>query len=92
VYSVFVVIIFVDQFRFLTIGIRALFLANIEGKYFLFLQFFFREEKKRAATFQKFLVYFCAKFVETGCRSDFLSENTQVGKKIVRNRVWEVKI
>jgi hypothetical protein len=74
VYSVFVVIIFVDLFRFLTSGIRALSLADIVGKYFLFLQIFFSEKKKRAATFQKFLVYFCEKFAETGCISEFLSE------------------
>jgi hypothetical protein len=47
VYSVFVVIIFVDLFRFLTIGIRALSLADIVGKYFLFLQMFFFGEEKR---------------------------------------------
>jgi hypothetical protein len=33
-------------FRFLTIGIRALSLADIVGKYFLFLQIFFSEKKK----------------------------------------------
>jgi hypothetical protein len=48
VYSVFVVIIFVDLFRFLTSGIRALSLAgDIVGKYFLFLQIFFFGEEKR---------------------------------------------
>jgi hypothetical protein len=46
VYSVFVVIIFVDLFRFLTSGIRALSLAGVVGKYFLFLQIFFSEKKK----------------------------------------------
>jgi hypothetical protein len=46
VYSVFVVIIFVDLFRFLTSGIKALSLADIVGKYFLFLQIFFSEKKK----------------------------------------------
>jgi hypothetical protein len=59
-----------------TSSIRTLSLADIVGKYFLFLQFFFffRRRKKRAVTFQKFLVYFCEKFVETGCRSELLSE------------------
>jgi hypothetical protein len=46
VYSVFVVIIFVDLFRFLTSGIRALSLAGVVGNYFLFLQIFFSEKKK----------------------------------------------
>jgi hypothetical protein len=40
----------------------------------IFADFFFGEEKKRAATFSKFSVYFCAKFVEKGCISEFLSE------------------
>jgi hypothetical protein len=34
-------------FRFLTSGIRALSLADIVGKYFLFLQIFFFGEEKR---------------------------------------------
>jgi hypothetical protein len=45
-YSVFLVIIFVDLFRFLTIGIRALSSAGVVGKYFLFLQICFSEKKK----------------------------------------------
>jgi hypothetical protein len=82
VYSVFVVIIFVDLFRFLTSGIRALSRAGVVGNYFLFLQiFFFRRRKKRAATFQTFSVYFCEKFVEKGCRSEFLSEKHPSKKK-----------
>jgi hypothetical protein len=40
----------------------------------IFADFFFGEEKKRAATFSKFSVYFCAKFAEKGCISEFLSE------------------
>jgi hypothetical protein len=52
VYSVFVVIIFVELSWFLTIGIRALSLAK-EGKIcFLFLQKFFLGKKKRAAHFR----------------------------------------
>ena len=75
VYSVFVVIIFAYLFKFLTSGIRAVSLADIVGKYFfIFADFFFSEENKRAATFSKFLVYFCEKFVEKCCISDFLSE------------------
>ena len=41
--------------------------------FFIFADFFFRSRKKRAATFSKFLVHFCAKFVEKGFRSEFLS-------------------
>jgi hypothetical protein len=52
VYSVFVVIIFVSVFRFLTIGIRALSLAK-EGKIcFLFLQNFFSREEKEGGALQ----------------------------------------
>ena len=46
VYSLFVVIIFVDLYWFLTSGIRALSLARVVGNYFLFLQIFFGEEKR----------------------------------------------
>ena len=47
-YSVFVVLIFVDLLRYLTIGIRALSLARVVGNYFLFLQiFFFRRRGPR---------------------------------------------
>jgi hypothetical protein len=74
VYSEFVVIIFVDLSWFLTSGIRALSRAGVVGNYFYFCRFFFRTRKKRAATFQTFSVYFCLKFAEKGCRSEFLSE------------------
>jgi hypothetical protein len=74
VYSVFVVIIFLDLFRFLTSGIKALSLADIVGNYFLFLHIFFRRRKKRATTFQNFSVYLCEKFVEIVCISEFLLE------------------
>jgi hypothetical protein len=49
IYCVFiiVVIIFVDLFRILTSGIRPLSLADIVGKYFLFLQILFFSEKKK---------------------------------------------
>jgi choline-glycine betaine transporter len=71
---IFVVFLYASIW-FLTSGIRALSLADIVGKYFLFLQiFFFRRRKKRVVTFQKFSVYLCAKFAETGCISEFLSE------------------
>jgi hypothetical protein len=73
VYSVFVVIVFVYLLWFLTSGIRALSLAGVVGNYFLFLQIFFFSEK-RAATFQTFSIYFCTKFAEKGCISEFLSE------------------
>jgi hypothetical protein len=74
VYSVFVVIIFVDLFRFLTSGIKALSLVDIVGKYFFIFADFFSEKKKRAATFQKLSVYFYEKFVEISCIYKFLSE------------------
>jgi hypothetical protein len=41
-----IVVIFVFSIWFLTSGIRALSLADIVGKYFLFLQIFFSEKKK----------------------------------------------
>jgi hypothetical protein len=40
------VVIYSDIFRFLTSGIRTLSLADIVGKYFLFLQIFFSKKKK----------------------------------------------
>ena len=77
-HSVFVVIILVDLFRFLTIGIRELSRAGVVGKYFLFLQIFFRSRKKRAVTLSKFSVYFGAKFAEKGCISELLSEKRPI--------------
>ena len=73
---------------FLTSGIRALSL----GKYFLFLQIFFQRRKKRAATFQKISVYFCAKFVETGCRSEFLSEKYPSWKEKNRPKGQDIEV
>jgi hypothetical protein len=47
VYSVFVVIILVDLFRFLTSGIRALSLGRHCGQiFFIFADFFFGAEKR----------------------------------------------
>jgi hypothetical protein len=54
VYLVFVVIIFVDLFRFLPSGIRPLSLADIVGKYCLFLQIFFQRKKKGSRHFRNF--------------------------------------
>jgi hypothetical protein len=51
--------------------------ANI----FYFCRFFFRRRKKRAATFLKFSVYFCAKFAENGCIYEFLSKKHPSLKK-----------
>jgi hypothetical protein len=42
--------------------------------FFIFADFFFWRRKKRAATFQTFLVYFCKKIAKKGCRPEFLSE------------------
>jgi hypothetical protein len=61
-------------YRYLTIGIRALSLVDIVGKYFLILQIFFREEKKRATTFRKNSVYFYAKFAEKCCIFELFSK------------------
>jgi hypothetical protein len=46
VYSIFLVIIFVDLLRYLTIGIKELSLARSVGTSFFFFRFFFREEKE----------------------------------------------
>jgi hypothetical protein len=60
-YSLFVVIIFADLFRFLTIGIRALSLADIVDKYVLFLQIFFSEKKKKGLRHSKNFRYISVK-------------------------------
>jgi hypothetical protein len=82
VYSVFVVIIFLDLLRFLTSGIRALSLADIVGKYFLFLQIFVFEEEKRgprhSSNFQYISVQNLKKQVVYLSSSQ---KNTQVEKK-----------
>ena len=68
--------LFYSDIWYLTIGIKALSLADIVDKYFYFFcRFCFWRRKKRAATFQKFLLYLCAKFAETGCIYEFLSKN-----------------
>jgi hypothetical protein len=64
---------------FLTSGIRALSLAGVVAKYFLFLQIFFSEKKKRAATFQTFSVKKLQKRVVDMSSSQ---KNTQFKKKI----------
>ena len=72
--------------------------ADIVGKYFLFLQIFFRSRKKRVATLLKFLVHFCAKFVENGCRYEFLLEKYPILKRKLfetefgKSRYWSFKI
>jgi hypothetical protein len=74
VYSVFVVIIF-RSIQVLNKWYQSTFLGRSCGQlFFIFADFFFRRRKKRAATFQTFSVYFCAKFAEKGCISEFLSE------------------
>jgi hypothetical protein len=65
----------------LTSGIRSLSLVDIVGKYFYFCRFFFGEEKKRAATFQIFSVYFYEKFVKKVVYLSSSQKNTQVEKK-----------
>jgi hypothetical protein len=82
VYSVFVVIIFVDLFRFLTSGIRALSLAGVVGNYFLFLQIFFFGEEKRGPRHSRHFQYISVQNLQK--RVVYLSssqKNTQVKKK-----------
>jgi hypothetical protein len=76
VYSVFVVIIFVFRYLVLNKWYQSTFLGQtLWANIFYFCRFFFfRRRKKRAATFSKFSVYLCEKFVEKGCISEFLSE------------------
>jgi hypothetical protein len=66
---------FAFSIGYLTSGIKALSFGRHCGKiFFIFADFFFQSRKKRAATFSKFSVYFYEKFVEKGCRYEFLSE------------------
>jgi hypothetical protein len=55
-YLVFVVIIFVDLLKYLTIGIKALFLADTVGKYFYFFCRFIFSEKTKEGHFMYVLV------------------------------------
>jgi hypothetical protein len=82
VYSVFVVIILVDLFRFLTSGIRALSRAGVVGNYFLFLQIFFFGEEKRGPRHSRHFQYISVQNLQK--RVVYLSssqKNTQVKKK-----------
>ena len=73
-------------------------LQTLWANIFYFCRFLFSEKKNRVVTFQKFSVYFCAKFVEKGCISDFLSEKYPIWKKKSsktesgRWRYWSFKI
>ena len=82
VYSVFVVIIFVDVFRFLTFGIIALSRAGVVANYFLFLQIFFFGAEKRgprhSQSFRYISVQNLQKRVLDLCSSQ---KNTQFEKK-----------
>jgi hypothetical protein len=81
VYSVFVVIIF-RSIWFLTSGIRALSLAGVVGKYFLFLQIFFFGEEKRGPRHSRHFQYIYVQNLQK--RVVYLSssqKNTQVEKK-----------
>jgi hypothetical protein len=55
VYSVFLVIIFVDLFMYLTIGIRAFSLAKEGNIFLLFLQIFFSREKRGRHTLGSYM-------------------------------------
>jgi hypothetical protein len=63
VYLVFVVIILVDIFRFLTIGIRALSLGRNCGQIFFFWRIFFLKKQGRdiIEVFSTFLCKICIK-------------------------------
>jgi hypothetical protein len=87
------VIFCIQVFRFLTSGIRALSLAGVVGKYFLFLQIFFFGEEKRGPRHSRHFKYICVKNLQK--RVVYLSssqKNTQLKKKIIQNGVWKVKI
>jgi hypothetical protein len=92
VYSVFVVIIFVDLFGYLTIGIRALSLADIVGKSFLFLQIFFRRKKRGPRHYRNFRYIYVQNLQKRVVDMSSSQKNTQFEKKIVRNEVREVMI
>jgi hypothetical protein len=71
-----------DLFRFLTSGIRALSLAGVVGKYFLFLQIFFFGEEKRGPRHSRHFQYISVQNLQK--RVVYLSssqKNTQVEKK-----------
>jgi hypothetical protein len=82
VYSVFVVIILVDLFRFLTSGIRALSLAGVVGNYFLFLQIFFSEKKKEGRYIPDiFSIFLCKNLLKRVVYLSSSQKITQVKKK-----------
>jgi hypothetical protein len=66
VYSVFVVIIFVDLYWFLTSGIRALSRAGVVGNYFYFCRFFFSEKKKEGRDIPDIFSIFLCKICRKG--------------------------
>jgi hypothetical protein len=61
-----IVVIFVFSIGFLTIGIRALSLAGVVGKYFLFLQIFFLEKKKEGRDIPDIFSIFLCKICRKG--------------------------
>jgi hypothetical protein len=82
VYSVFLVIIFVDLFRFLTSGIRALSRAGVVGNYFYFCRFiFFGEEKRGPRPSINFQYIFVQNLQKRVIYLSFSQKNTQVKKK-----------
>jgi hypothetical protein len=82
VYSVFVVIIFVDLFRFLTSGIRALSRAGLVGNYFYFCRFFFFGEEKRGPRHSRNFQYISVKNLQKRVVDLSSSQKkTQVKKK-----------
>jgi hypothetical protein len=59
-------VIFVLGIWFLTIGIRALSLGGVVGKYFLFLQIFFSEKKKEGRDIPEVFSIFLCKICRKG--------------------------
>jgi hypothetical protein len=75
-------ILYIRSDWFLTSGIRALSLAGVVGKYFLFLQIFFFGEEKRGPRHSRHFLYIFVKNLQK--RVVYLSssqKNTQVEKK-----------
>jgi hypothetical protein len=59
--SISVVVLLYSGIWFLTSGIRALSRAGVVGKYFLFLQIFFSEKKKRGPRHSRHFQYIYVK-------------------------------
>jgi hypothetical protein len=64
---------YIGKIQILNKWYQSTFLGKHCGQiFFIFADFFF-QKKKEGRALSKFLVYFCEKFVEKGCISEFLS-------------------